>query len=217
MENKNIHNERDYWDGFYKDWAIDIPSQFCVLVATEINSDDVIVEFGCGNGRDALYMAEHNYKVVAMDLSHQAIKKDKLVMSEMKGKSIKFLQGDVADEGDVIRAINLARGVSVSQRITVYTRFFMHTLDADQEDMFIEILDRTLNKEDRVYFEFRSIEDKDNRKIFDKHYRRYIDTNAFVEKLKSKYNFNILYEITGQGMAKYMDEDPFVSRVVIKR
>ena len=35
MSDKNLRHESDYWDDFYARWEIDIPSQFCVMLATE--------------------------------------------------------------------------------------------------------------------------------------------------------------------------------------
>ena len=51
-----------------------MPSQFCVLVATDASKNRPFVEFGCGeNGRDAKYMARQGFRVFAGDLSHKAI------------------------------------------------------------------------------------------------------------------------------------------------
>ena len=217
MKKKDVRHESDYWNDFYKNWTIDIPSQFCVLAATEIEKDHVVVEFGCGNGRDSLYLAEHNYKVVAMDLSQEAIKKDKLAASHKKGKSLAFLQGDVSCEDDVRAAINHARNGDNNQKITVYTRFFLHTLDAPQEDDFTDALSKYLKSNDKLYFEFRSIEDEYSDKIYEDHYRRYIETDKFINRLEIDLGFRMLYQITGQGMAKYRKEDPFVSRVIVEK
>lgn len=217
MKNKDVRHESDYWNDFYRNWTLDIPSQFCVLAATEIDRDHVVVEFGCGNGRDSLYLAEHNFQVVAMDLSQEAIKKDKLIASEKKGKALTFLQGDVACEEDVKTAIGLARNGNDKQNITVYTRFFLHTLDSFQEERFIDSLEKHLNVCDKLYFEFRSIEDECNDKMYGDHYRRYIDTEKLINRLETDLNFKILYQMTGQGMAKYIKEDPFVSRVIMEK
>ena len=45
------------------------------------------------------------------------------------------------------------------------------------------------------------------------HYRRYVDTPVMMESLKIL-GFDIGYHITGLGMAKYKNEDPFVSRII---
>jgi hypothetical protein len=53
-------------------------------------------------------------------------------------------------------------------------------------------------------------------KIFEGHYRRYVATDALMVLLK-ELGFEVQYEMTGQGMAKYKSEDPFVSRLVVVR
>ncbi len=40
-----------------------------------ISIDDDICEIGCGEGRDALYLAEHGYKLTGIDISEEAIRK----------------------------------------------------------------------------------------------------------------------------------------------
>jgi SAM-dependent methyltransferase len=217
MVKKNVRQESEYWNQFYKDWTLDVPSQFCVLAATEIESGSVVVEFGCGNGRDALYLAEHKYRVVAMDLSQEAIRKDKLIASERKGNSLTFLKGDVSNDDDVKRAVAISREGKIDQKISVYTRFFLHTLDSSQEIKFIKALSRYLQSGDKLFFEFRSKEDERNTKIYEDHYRRFIDTEKFVLMLQRQFNFKLLYCITGRGMAKFKLEDPIVSRVILKK
>ena len=67
---------------------------------------------------------------------------------------------------------------------------------------------------DMLYFEFRSKEDEVLDKVHGKgHYRRYVDTPVMMESLKTL-GFDIGYHITGLGMAKYKNEDPFVSRII---
>lgn len=213
--NKDTSYESCYWNKFYKDWELDIPSQFCVLAATEIPITHSVVEFGCGNGRDSLYFAEHNFNVVAMDLSFEAIRKDKLILSEKKGKTLRFVQGDVSNKKDIESAIEYARNISKFGSVVIYTRFFLHTLDNLQEEIFINTLCQNLTDNDQIYFEFRSLEDEKKEKIYEGHYRRYIDIQLLERKLRSKLKIKSLYLITGQGMAKYKQEDPFVSRIII--
>lgn len=69
-----------FWDGFYKDKEKDIP--FFVHVPDEnlisyfenynINPETAL-EIGCGNGRNAIYMAKKGCQVEAIDISSEAI------------------------------------------------------------------------------------------------------------------------------------------------
>ena len=104
-------------------------------------------------------------------------------------------------------------GSSLSN-VTVYTRFFLHSIDEVQEAKFFKALSDVLVAGDMLYFEFRSKEDEVLDKVHGKgHYRRYVDTPVMMESLKTL-GFDLQYHITGLGMAKYKNEDPFVSRII---
>ena len=89
----------------------------------------------------------------------------------------------------------------------------MHSLDDDQELQFLTILSKLMLTDELVFFEFRSKEDAELEKIHKGHFRRYVDTDQFLQRLESL-GLSIDYRITGKGMAKYKTEDPFVSRVI---
>ena len=220
MKDKNVSDEKGYWNHFYEKWVIDVPSQFCVQVATEVGPDETIVEFGCGNGRDALYLVGQGHIVVALDLSVQAIAQCNEKMEQKGISHAEFIRGDLARDEDVKRALDLARRKSgeksSSSGLAVYSRFVLHTLDDMQETAFLSSLSKQLKKNERVYLEFRSLEDADEQKLYGNHYRRYIDTDRLIDELTTRYGFAVEYSITGQGMAKYKEEDPFISRIIAR-
>lgn len=69
-------------------WFIDEPSVEVADWIKENNIDigDDICEIGCGEGRDALYLAELGYKMTAFDISKSAIKMCKTRAEERKLK-----------------------------------------------------------------------------------------------------------------------------------
>jgi len=68
-----------------------------------------------------------------------------------------------------------------------------------------------------VYFEFRSKEDAELKKHYGGHFRRYVNTDTFKDQLVNKFGYSIDYSITGKGMAKFQEEDPFVSRLIARK
>ena len=70
-----MSKDASYWNKFYADDAVDIhyPSQFAAFVRSEINRDSTIIEFGCGNARDAAFFAKQGCQVVAVDSSSEVI------------------------------------------------------------------------------------------------------------------------------------------------
>jgi hypothetical protein len=216
MEKKNIADNKDYWDKFYQSNFKHTPSQFCVCVLTEIPDDAVIVELGSGNGRDSLYFASQGHETVALDLSHQAIESCQLESTKRNVNHATFIQADLTSYEGVSSAIELARNKANDKDVVFYSRFVMHSLDDIQEQAILNTLSKCMLQNDLIYFEFRSKEDELLDKHFGGHYRRYVDTDVFFQRL-TKLGFNIEYSHIGQGMAKYKEEDPFVVRIIAKK
>ena len=216
MEKKNIEVNKDYWDKFYQSNFKHTPSQFCVCVLTEIPNDAVIVELGSGNGRDSLYFASQGHQTVALDLSHEAIESCNNESTKRDVKHATFIQADLTSDEDVSTAIGLARDKAGDKDVIFYSRFVMHSLDDKQEQSILNILSKNMHQDDLIYFEFRSKEDALLDKHFGGHYRRYVDTDVFFQRL-SDLGFDIKYKHIGQGMAKYKEEDPFVVRIIAQK
>jgi hypothetical protein len=216
MEKKNIADNKNYWDGFYKSNFKHTPSQFCVCVLTEIPDDAVIIELGSGNGRDSLYFSSQGHETIALDLSHEAIASCNAISSKRNLEHATFIQADLTSTEEVSNAINLAREKARDKPLVFYSRFVMHSLDDKQEKTLLKILSGCLHKGEHIYFEFRSKEDEYLDKHFGGHYRRYVDTDVFKQRLQDL-DFSINYQYIGQGMAKYKEEDPFVIRLITQK
>jgi tellurite methyltransferase len=215
MNTKNTLKEKKYWNKFYTDNINNkdfmIPSQFCCLMATEIDTSKSIAEFGCGNGRDSIFLARHGFNVMAMDLSDKgvAINNDKIKDYD----NISFFCGDVSRQEDVSMLLDETRLHSKAKNIVIYSRFFLHSLDDRQESIFLGALSDGMIKGDLIYFEFRENADLVTQKIYEDHFRRFVNSDKLLERLISL-NFDINYHAVGTGMAKYHEEDPIVARVM---
>ena len=214
---KVVTSEADYWNSFYAHkFTVSVPSQFCCLTAIEAPKTRPFVEFGCGNGRDSKYMAAQGFRVYSGDLSSAAVHN----LQKESPPNATFTVCDVSKLEDVQALIDQAReGANESDNfnLTLYNRFFMHALDEQQEYLYLNALAGATKKGDTLYMEYRCSLDEALEKEHGKgHYRRYVDTAKLIELLKAL-GFTIKYEITGQGMAKYKSEDPFVSRVICER
>jgi len=217
MTEKNIEHNKQYWNDFYKNNHKLTPSQFCVSVLNELADNTCLVELGSGNGRDSFYFSSQGFVTVAMDLSKQAIESCKLQASQRQIEHASFYLGDLTSKNDVDNVIQHARkSKKECGHIAFYSRFVMHSLDDDQETAFLQILSELILPGEKIYFEFRSKEDENLDKHFGNHYRRYIDTMQFKDKLK-RAGFELEYQVVGQGMAKYKEEDPFVARFIARK
>lgn len=217
-KDKDVAAEKGYWNSFYSKFNIAHPSQFCVMTAIEAAPERPIVEFGCGNGRDSIYLATHGFTVYACDLSQPAI--DKNVEKSKDVPTVEFGVVDASAAEEVRAVVARARAASVvgdAGNVNVYTRFFLHAIDQAQQDKFFAALSSSLVAGDLLYFEYRcSLDEKLDKFHGKNHYRRYIDTSALVEDL-TKLGFDCFYEVTGRGMAKYKEEDPYISRVIARK
>eukprot|EP00567_Pseudictyota_dubia_P006400 CAMPEP_0197439098 /NCGR_PEP_ID=MMETSP1175-20131217/5909_1 /TAXON_ID=1003142 /ORGANISM="Triceratium dubium, Strain CCMP147" /LENGTH=220 /DNA_ID=CAMNT_0042968935 /DNA_START=210 /DNA_END=872 /DNA_ORIENTATION=+ len=212
---KNVDAEKNYWQSFYAKFSVSKPSQFCVMTAIELEQDRPIIEFGCGNARDSRYFASQGYNVFGCDICKDAISKN---ADNAKGmENLHFQVVDASDSGQVQGVINQARALAGGGQLTVYSRFFLHSIDETQEEKFLHALSPSMTAGDKFYFEFRCLEDEALEKVHGKgHYRRYIDTQALIQGI-SELGFDTTYDVTGRGMAKYKEEDPFVSRIIAQK
>lgn len=92
----------------------------------------------------------------------------------------------------------------------VYTRFFWHSID---KDLRLKILEWA---QFNLFIEARTTEDTNRKKIFNDHYRNYVDIVELVKDLKEN-GFQIILLKEGTGMSKFKDEDPHLVRVIAKK
>ena len=215
--NNDVKFNEIYWDKFYKQVVVRVPSQFCVMVATEADNETCMVEFGCGNGRDSLYFGKIGFNVCSMDLSREAVASCRLSAGAAGLQNISFEAGSIADETDVVSLISAARQKTKSGKITGYSRFVMHSIGDEQESNFLNHISNNMQSTETIFLEYRSREDANLEKIFGGHYRRFVDTQELIKKATSHFGFKLNYRITGQGMARYKHEDPFVSRLILEK
>ena len=213
--------ENNYWNKFYKKKISIEPSEFCLSVIPKIEQNTNIVEFGSGNGRDAFYFANKGFNIIGMDLSEIAIKNCLLRKKNNSIKNIDFCIGDISNENSILEILTYARNFNGSDtaKIIAYCRFVIHTLDLEQEKIFLSALSKNLQINDRVFFEFRSLKDTETNKYFgnDNHFRRYVDSEIFAYNIKKIFNFSIDYFETSKGFAKYNNEDPIITRMHITK
>jgi len=174
----DVLSNRDYWNNFYKELDLSVPSQFGVMVATECDKGPTIVELGCGNGRDSLFFAGQGHNVCAIDLSKEAVKSCRDAAEKHSLDNVYFLQGSIAEFDDLETLFAKARGLADDGSIVAYSRFVMHSINDEQ---------------------------------------RFVETDKFVHSYTNLHGFVLSYKRTGQGMAKYKSEDPYVSRLVFEK
>lgn len=92
----------------------------------------------------------------------------------------------------------------------VYTRFFWHAIS---DDLQLKILKWV---KEYIFIEARTTEDKSTKKIFNDHYRNYVNVSELVSSLK-KNKFNIEYLKEGRGLSKMGSENPHIIRIIARK
>ena len=210
-----LFNNPKYWNKFYKKHTLIIkPSNFSQFIKKEFLKKKKIkniLEIGCGNGRDTFYFSKYATKIVSIDNSQQAIIKSK--NNERMQKNIIFLKKNILSRFNVV----------VKNFDLIYARFFLHTINSIEEDIFLNLLKKISNKKTIVALEFRTTKDKlfkkgkkisKNESITD-HYRRFVEVSNFKNKLK-KLNFKIIYFKQSVNLSNFKNDNPNLCRIVFK-
>lgn len=187
------------------------PSQFAAFVAQEIHKDCLILDVGCGNGRDSLFFAFQGFEVIGIDASEQALKVSRDLVEEKKLTHVQFLEMNIQEEqfGDLLIKYS-------GKRKCVYARFLLHAITEDEQDALLNDLQSGLQAGDVIAFEYRTLDDADLGKEALPHYRRYQTSKSLNAKLASL-GFEEDYTVEGRGFAKFKSEDAIVARCVFKK
>ena len=121
--------DKNYWNSFYKNHGkndnINKHSTFAKFCLDKfLNNDGLrIVELGSGNGRDAVYFAQHKLDVTAIDQSTNAVDIAKEKLSE---EYRQYLHPKAAD----FVSINYLKYGHID---AFYSRFTIHSISKDDE------------------------------------------------------------------------------------
>jgi len=197
----------NYWADFYSRCRKDAPShpsQFAAFAINEFDNVDGVIEFGCGNGRDSHFFASNGLPVLALDACEQAIA---LCRARNWHEHASY----------VTRKASAARGelegfLHGKRRVAAYARFFLHTIEEDEQRDLLCLLGELLPSGSPLFLEYRTVDDMNQQKAFGTgHYRRYLDHRQVLSAIGDA-GFQVTYEIEGRGLAKYGSEDAIVGR-----
>lgn len=198
-----------YWNQYYKnDVCSRLPSPFAQYVAILVEPGRQLLELGCGNGRDAVYLAGQGLRVTALDISPVAI--EQLQAQAVPGAEFicaDFVNSDIHTPG----AYDYA-----------YSRFTLHSINQNQEQLLLQRVFTGLRPGGKLFVEVRSVHDplfgkgrqvERNAWFYDNHYRRFIVLAELVAELERN-GFLVEYAEEQRGFAPYGNDDPPVIRVV---
>ncbi|MCA9341607.1 methyltransferase domain-containing protein [Candidatus Saccharibacteria bacterium] len=204
-----------YWQEYYKKHEAPIePSHFARFVLERyVSTGDRLVEFGCGNGRDARFFGEHGVSVVAYDQASSEI--DEL-SSRNKLENIKYEPGDFTSLADTDDGVDV-----------VYSRFTLHSVDRQGQSRALAWAARNLVDGGRLCIEVRGkkndlygkgipVDSEPDAFIYNDHYRRFLDKHKLDEEVASN-GLTIVSSREETGYAPFDGEDNFFIRQISRK
>jgi hypothetical protein len=212
--------EQIHWRNFYRHHTFTEPSPFARFVLEHVSKapPDLVVEFGCGMGRDALFFGKSGLKAVAADLATDGLAQARKISGELGIRNCQFVRANVAVADD-IRSVFAIKDVQATIKsggaLMVYCRFFLHSITLGTERLLFATLRELMPVGSLLAAEFRTDEDQYLPKVFGTdHYRRYINCAEFMKRMREVYGFEVAFEKQGTGLSPYKKEDPHLCRVV---
>jgi SAM-dependent methyltransferase len=203
---------REHWFGFNGGPVQRVPttpSQFATWFAGRERPGGRVVDIGCGNGRDSVWLAEQGFDVLGVDYAPGAVRRSR-GEARKRGVDAEFWNVNLYDMRHV-----LAFGGLLSHEpapVHLYGRFLLHSI-TDQGRRNLWLLARTsLRRGGCLYLEF--LVDDDGTHVFGEHFRRPLRPREVATEVRAA-GGKVQHQEVGRGRAAFEHEDPNVCRMVI--
>lgn len=207
--------DKNYWEEFYKTQNEELkPSLFAKYIKNNvIDHHKKLIEFGCGNGRDAIYFANEDLNVVAVDQCEEEI--NFLNQRYAQLKNISFLAADFSKLDDH------------SSYDLVYSRFTLHSVSKEQERRCLEWAYRNLNPEgclcievrgqkNEIYKKGEKVNGEEDAYIYNDHYRRFLNFDHLCGSLK-ELGFEIKFAAEEKDFAPFGGANETFIRIIAQK
>lgn len=204
--------DKNYWHNIYSRQSEgEMPSLFAKYVAETLDIEEkTLVELGCGNGRDAIFFANANAQVTAIDQCENIIE---LLDSRFKKvDNLHFICQDFTslDENEKYDII--------------YSRFTIHSISKEQEIKVVNWAYRNLNANGKLCIEVRGqkneiykvgepVAGEPDAFILNDHYRRFINFESFCKELEG-IGYRLDFAKEQKGFAPYNGDDETYIRII---
>lgn len=206
-------NNKEFWNIHYSGFKLQDPTPFAIFVHRKLQGKEVVLELGCGNGRDSLLLSSNVKSYIGFDSSPEAIFLATKNFSQMgQGKDNRqFVIFDFLE-------FNMYKEFKKLSNLLVYSRFSLHSITDAEEDLLFAQL-KVLQAGTQIAVEVRTIHDPwfgigesvGRNAFFSDHFRRFVVPSEIVEKF-SKF-CDITSVTLGSGLARYKEENPRVLRI----
>jgi hypothetical protein len=200
-----------HWHQFYILNEQPDPTPFADFVLRSIPAPDLILDVGCGTGRDTIHFSRSGIPAVGIDASPAAIQQAERQRMAAK-MPCRFIIADLG-RADEISAV-LASFPPVNA-LVVYLRFFFHSVPEELEDRLLSALTQQFASF-TLAAEFRTEQPQPGAKRH-YHYRRCIDPDSFQAKLEERYGFVVRHREESFGFSALNGDDPHLCRMIAVR
>jgi len=205
-----------FWKQFYLQNSFVEGSTFARFISERIAIDALIVDIGCGQGRDSIHFAKNGWRVIGADQSEAGLDQARRLASEQGlEKAATFVQIDASVPGEIrslLESNAVLEAMADEREIVVYMRFFLHAIPHSTQRIILESIVECLPRF-RLAVEFRTDEDEKRQKISAPHYRRFLEPSRFVKEIEG-YGLKVDYRHEGTGLSIYKEEDPHLCRII---
>jgi tellurite methyltransferase len=211
--------ENSFWDKHYQAFAVHEPSRFAQFcLKNYIEKDDIVIELGCGNGRDGTVLGQFSKKYVGFDACPIAVNAFRSSLATLSPEHQNKIQIEVGD----FTQLDLDKYAESSNRLVIYSRFSLHSIGYEDAQRLLDNISKIKSTSWVLLLEARTIFDTlygqgENIGLHEfktDHYRRFIDPQVFLQEIAAK--FNVTYFEVNSGFAPFGNQDPLIMRAVMK-
>ena len=218
--------DKQYWDKFYKDHSNRSDISECSTFASFccdnfFKKSKVIAELGCGNARDALFFAEQEHYVLAVD---QSI--DDKVKTQKAHVNLEFLETDFVRPKYYFHDGETSYYHPTPNKIDVfYSRFTIHSITEQDQKELLPKVHNFLDLGGLFCIEVRTTKDPkfgigkhicDTTYFNDGHTRRFIDSQEFLNEVLNL-GFKLKYFNEQDNLSVYKDDNPVLMRIILEK
>jgi len=188
----------NYWKKLYQSFSDISPSLFAIFCNNYVCEKDIVLDLGCGNGRDSYYLAKKAKRVIGIDKNN--CPKSKLPNLYFQLRDIADMISDNPKDG----TINV-----------IYIRFLFHSINDDLKNQLLKWSYHSLVEGGLLMIENRDKEDKPLN-LFGEHKRFLIDSSDFLKTILN-IGFKLAYFIKSKNLSPFKEENPLLFRIIAKK